>query len=389
MLNRHDHRSSAPSRFSLVLLSVLAPSLLTRPAADVHAFQTDAGQQTRNEQEVTVKREALRVVDQREYKASLHLSPIRSVDLVANAEGVVRTVLVKPGQKVKPQTEAARLDDARANLLLKRARANLQATMLEKKVAQSKNDADLTAIAEARLDAAQAEVELAQQRIDQLIVRAPFAGEVVGVHVAEGQYVRAGERLATVIDASQLQVEVPADRGSVSAGGTFEIKVEAAAVKGKVEAVLPLGARFDALRELASSPCSALLTVDNAAGKLSAGQTVFAPLIPQAPVAVVSSSAVANIPDGNRKVQVLRDNVVRDVPVSILAKVGTERVYVSGWFANGDEVIVGTSRELTDGTPLRSLVAARSADDAKPSPQPGAAGATAPAATKKPAGTGF
>lgn len=383
MSNRHDYRSAPQSRISLVLLSLLAGS-----TPEARAFQ---GEPARNELEVTVKREALRVVDQREYKASLHLSAIRSVDLVANTEGIVRAVLVKPGQKVKPQTEAARMDDARAALLLKRAKANLQAVTLERKSAQSKNDADVAAIAEARIEAAQAELELAQQRIDQLVVRAPFAGEIVSVHVAEGQYVRAGERLATVIDPSQLQVEVPADRGSVSAGGSFEIKVEAATVKGKVEAVLPLSARFDALRELAASPCSALVTVDNASGKLSAGQTVFAPLIPQAPVAVVSSSAVANIPDGNRKVQVLRDNVVRDVPVSILAKVGTERVYVSGWFANGDEVIVGTSRELTDGTPLRSLVAARSAEETRPS-QPAAAaagGAPAPSATKKPAGTGF
>lgn len=384
MLERLNCRTTTPSRFSLVLLSLLAG-----PSGELQAFQGEGSQTARNEQEVTVKREALRVVDQREYKASLHLAPIRTVDVVANAEGVVRTVIVKPGQKVKPQTEAVRLDDARANLLLKRARANLQAEMLEKKVALSKNDPDLAAVAEARVEAAQADVDLAQQQIEQLIVRAPFAGEIVQVHVTEGQYVRAGERLATVIDASQLQVEVPADRGSVSAGGSIEIKVEAATVKGKVEAVLPLNARFDALRELASSPCSALVTVDNATGKLSAGQTVFVPLIPQAPVAVVSSAAVANIPDGNRKVQVLRDHVVRDLPVNILAKVGTDRVYVSGWFANGDEVIVGSSRELTDGTPLRSLIAARPPEEVRGTQQPAAAGTPTPPAVKKPSGTGF
>jgi RND family efflux transporter MFP subunit len=362
-------------------------------AGDASAFQGDIVARGGGEREVIVKREAIQVIDQREYKAALHLDPIRKVDLVAPSDGTVLTLLVKPGQKVKPQTEAARMDDSRAALLLKRARAELQAMTLEEKIAQSKGDADLAAAATARVEAAKADVELAEQGIDRLVVRAPFSGEVVSVHVADGQFVRAGDKLATVIDPSQLQVEVPVERSTVSVGGALDIKVEDLSVKGKVEAVLPLSPRFDPLRELAASPCSALVTVDNSAGKLSAGQSVFPQLIPQAPVAVVSSAAVANLPDGNRKVQVLRDNVVRDVPVGILAKVGIDRVYVSGWFGSGDEVIVGASRELADGTPLRALAAGRpepSADVPAAGANVGAAGsAPAAAGAKKPAATGF
>ena len=47
--------------------------------------------------------------------------------------------------------------------------------------------------------------------------------------------------------------------------------------------------------------------------------------------------------------------------VKILAKVGTESVFVSGRFNEGDEVIVSSSRELADGTPLRALAAGSSA----------------------------
>jgi hypothetical protein len=74
-------------------------------------------------------------------------------------------------------------------------------------------------------------------------------------------------------------------------------------------------------------------------------------------VAQVPSGSISNAAEGNRKVQVLRENVVRNLPVNILAKVGNDSVFVSGRFNDGDEVIVSTTRELADGTPLRALAA--------------------------------
>src|SRR5262249_21344657 len=152
------------------------------------------------------------------------------------------------------------------------------------------------------------------------------------VLVVEGQFVRAGDKLATLIDASRLAVEVPVERSAAAVGSNIEIKVEGTIVKGRVESVTALAERFDPLRELTVSPASAVVSVDNSAGKFAAGQTVFSDLIPLAPVAVVPAGCVSNVADGNRKVQVLRDNVVRDLPVKILAKVGTESVFVSGGF---------------------------------------------------------
>ena len=49
-----------------------------------------------------------------------------------------------------------------------------------------------------------------------------------------------------------------------------------------------LAPRFDALRELLISPASALVTIENTAGKFFAGQTVYSDLIPQTPVALPS-----------------------------------------------------------------------------------------------------
>src|SRR4029077_21168662 len=146
------------------------------------------------EQEVVIKREVLKLTDPRTYRVSMHLEAVRSLDLTAPVDGFVRTVTAKPGQKLKTQGEAVRLADARAVLVVKRARANLQAAQVEKKLAQAKNDADLAALAEARLEAAQADLDLAQFEAEQLVVRGPFNGEIQRVYVVEGQFIKAGEK---------------------------------------------------------------------------------------------------------------------------------------------------------------------------------------------------
>jgi multidrug efflux system membrane fusion protein len=365
--------------------------LLTAVPRLVGAFQEEEPQKDPSEQEVVIKREVLKLTDPRTYRVSMHLDAARALDLTAPVDGFVRTVTAKPGQKMKAQGEMVRLDDARAVLVLKRARANVQAAQVEKKLAQAKNDADQTALAEARLEAAQADLDLAQFESEQLVVRGPFNGEVRRVYVVEGQFVRAGEKLATLIDPTRFQVEVPVERSTAAVGSNIDIKVEEVQTKARVESVTALGARFDPLRELTVSPASAVVSVDNAAGKFHDGQTVYADLIPLAPVALVPTACVSNVPDaeGNRKVKVLRDNVVRDVLVRILAKVGNDSVFVAARFNEGDEVIVSSSRELADGTPLRAL-AARASSAGAGTGKATSAGATGkpPQPGKKPA-TGF
>ncbi|MGE5194728.1 MAG: efflux RND transporter periplasmic adaptor subunit, partial [Deltaproteobacteria bacterium] len=370
---------------------LLVAGLLAALPAIGGAFQEDEEKRDATEQEVVIKREVLKLTDPRTYKASMHLDAVRNLDLTAPVDGYVRTISVKPGQKLKAQGEAVRLDDARAALVVKRARANVQAAQVEKKLAQAKNDADLTALADARLEAAQAEFDLAHLEAEQLVVRGSFNGEIERVYVAEGQFVRAGEKLATLIDSSRLQAEVPIERGSAAVGSSIDIKVEESQVKARVESVTALPARFDALRELTVSPASAVVSIDNSAGKFFAGQTVYSDLIPLAPVALVPAGCISNVPDGGRKVKVLRDNVIRDLAVRILAKVGTESVFVSGRFNEGDEVIVGSSRELADGTPLRALAAKPSSaadGSSKPSSTNHPGAGKLPQSGKKPT-TGF
>lgn len=360
----------------IVAVGVCAPAV-------TRALQTAAPAGAAAEQEVVIKREAVAIVDPKSYKLGLQLVPIKSLELTAPADGHVKSISAKLGAKILKDAEMVRMDEARSAIVLKRTKAELQAARIEKKRAQAKNDADDVALADAKLEAAQADADLAQLDAERLIVRATFNGEVHAIYVTDGQYVRAGDRLATLVDTSKFQLEIPIERGKVAAGATIDLKVEDAAVKAKVEAVVPPAKRFESLRDLSESLATAVVVIDNANGKLHAGQAVFTSLIPVTPVAAVPTTAVTNQPDGTRKVQVLRENIVRNITVSALARVGTERVYVTGPLAAGDEIVVSASKELADGTPVRPLVAAveSGAGGATKTATPAASGATKKAAT--------
>jgi multidrug efflux pump subunit AcrA (membrane-fusion protein) len=213
---------------------------------------------------------------------------------------------------------------------------------------------------------------------------------VLRVNVSEGQVVRMGEPLVTVGDTVALMVEVPVDRNATRDGQPLEIKVEDRSVPATVDAILPLAARFEPLRDLVPSAASAVVVVPNPDGRLRPGQTVFSPLIPRDVVADVPNSCIANGPDGSHKVQVLRNNVVRDVPIATLAAVGPDRSFISGAFDPADEVIESATPELADGTVVRASppapqpqAAAKSATSGRPRTQ----GAEAPSETPtKPSG---
>jgi RND family efflux transporter MFP subunit len=326
---------------------------------------------------VVIKREAVAPVDPQKYRTSLYLMPIRTLTLVAPTSGIVRGLAVKTGQPLQAQTEAVRLDNTTQKLRLKRAQALYKVAVLEmERLAASAEQKELM---QARVDAAKAEVELAEYELELASIRMPFAGEVLRFLVSEGQFVKAGDPVAQAGDTLKLQVEIPVERSQVVEGKSFPLKIEGEEVEAQVQAVLPLDPKFDPLRDLFDSLASAVVVIDNAKRRFQPGQTVHVPLIPRHPVAEVPSGAVANRSDGGRKVQVLRNDVVRDVPVVLMGSVGVDRLFVSGPFAPGDEVIFESSHQLGDGFPVKAATAkARRTDGTAGSP------AAEPKGSKKP-----
>lgn len=258
----------------------------------------------------------------------------------------------------------------------------LKLAQLEQKAA-GKEEA-VAALSQAKVDIAKIDVEISQTVLDQTSARSPLTGEVQRILVTEGQFVRAGDPIAVVADTSKMKVELPVDRTLAEVGKSFSLKIESSEVDGKIDSVLPLPSRFDVLRELFDSIASVVVVTENSDGKIKVGQTVYAAMIPRQPVVEVPITAIGNLPDGHRKVQVLRQSVVRDISVTLLGQVGNTRVFVSGPFADGDEAIYESTHQLSDGFQLKTAAGLAVASPA------GGTGTGTPATTTPPkTNTGF
>lgn len=322
-------------------LAICGPDVSAQVVREAAAAQEAAPLQ------VVIEREPLVIRSPDTYKVSLHLEPIKSIKLAAQVDGTVATVLAKMDGPIQAQAEVVRLDSRDRQLELDRAKAALDVARLAEKSAA---DAGAKAVATAQAKVAEIEVELAQYRLEQSTVRAPFDGIIQRVHVVEGQFVRAGEPIATIIDDTQLQVELPVDRQSVKSGDQMQIRVENQLASATVSGVLPLTAPFEPLRDLFESIATGMAVVDNKSKQFQPGQTVYASMIPRLPVAEVPNQALGNTDEGGRRIQVIRDGFVRNINVELLGAVGEEQTIVTGRFTAGDEVIVRSSEELLDGT---------------------------------------
>lgn len=89
-------------------------------------------------------------------------------------------------------------------------RAQMELRQHEKLMVQSRNDKDLLPIrreqVQRRIESHEAALKLAEIDLQRTIIRPPFDGIVSAVQVEVGQYVRAGEPVATITDESLVEV---------------------------------------------------------------------------------------------------------------------------------------------------------------------------------------
>lgn len=326
------------SRFFLlpaVLLLMNAP-LRAQPAAD-------------QQQTVSIQREAITLRHPRDYYVPLNLKPVRSLAVTSPIDGIVHAIDVKPGDKINAKTVVVRLDSSIPQAEVARAEAALEVAAQEQKNATGKE----AAIAKAKLALAEAELKIANIRLEQTVIRAPFEGEIFRISAAPGAFVRAGEPLLELGDTSKMQVEIPLTREEARKGAKINLSVEEQATQATVDQVLPLAPQFEKLRDLANSITSAVVILDNNSNQFRPGQAVSVALIPRYPIAEIPTISVTNTPEGERKIQVVRENVIRDLKPSILGQIGPERLFVSAPFGKDDEIIVTSSQPLPDGTQVQ------------------------------------
>jgi len=341
-----------------VLSSILLLTVSTRDSAAQAPAATKDQPQT-----AFIEREAITLRHPRDYHVPLNLKPIRDLAVAAPIEGVIHSIDVKPGDKSTARAVLIRLDSAIPQAEVARAQAALDLAREEQKNATGKT----AAVAKANVALAEADLKLANIRLEQTTIRAPFEGEVFRVLVSPGAYVRAGDPLLELGDTSKLKVEVPLARDQAQTGNKIDLSVEEQAAQGTIDQVLPLSPRFEKLRDLANSITSAVLVLENKTNQFQPGQSVSVSLIPRYPIAEIPTVAVKNSPEGERKIQVIRENVIRELTPQILGQVGPERVYVSAAFNKDDEIVISSTQPLTDGASLQAVKSAGKSQSTTPS----------------------
>lgn len=313
---------------------------------------------TQNANWVIVKRDAIRPVPPENFQNHIALTPTKIVKIRASVSGTIQNVRVKPGSKVSAQEELIRIESTQLNKELERARAALKVATLRRDLAKTEVGANKQPqlaldLAAAELELAQSNLELAQYHLEQALIRAPFAGSVTAVNVTEKASVEAGDVILEIRDSNELSALVPVDREAVKEGDTISLKLNNATAEGKIQAILPLEEKWQNLTQLVSSAATALVIVNNANNSYQDGQTVYSEIVPRQPIVEVANSALKSSQSGKRHVQVLRDQMIRDIEVQLLGAIGEDRSYVSGPFQEKDELILETSLPLADSTVLR------------------------------------
>lgn len=172
-----------------------------------------------------------------------HTEALHAVDVRAEVEGVVKALhfekgdQVKAGQtlcEIKLNDRGAKLDEARASV----AQTEKQYEVDDKLAAEGFQSKMKVAASKAALEAARAQLRTQQIQLDNTKIKAPFDGIVDSRYVDEGDYMRVGDKCATVMapepflavgtvsedDVSKLVMGGPA-RASLVTGESIEGKI--------------------------------------------------------------------------------------------------------------------------------------------------------------------
>jgi len=321
---RFTHSLTAVPLFCIVFVLSLFSAIPAEAQED--------SKKSKSNQKVIIEREPLRVLAPEVYLHRFQLKPIQTLKVNAPMNGTVAQISVKRGDSVGHQQQLIRMDDRELLLQVEIAAQSSSST-------------------------AKLEQQLAQLRLERSKLLAPFAGKIERLHVPENSFVVAGTTLITLVDDSSLQVTIPMERSAVNVGDEIELDVEGESYPAQVTYVGPLDIKWDTLRDLSKSVAAVTCQINNSEKKVHVGQTVQSPLVPRYPVVEVPIDTLENGEQGGRTVQILRDRTVRVLNVKTLGQVGEERVFVSGMFAPGDELITKSSIPLAPGTVVQSSTA--------------------------------
>ncbi len=141
------------------------------------------------------------------------LEALRQVELISKAQGQIMRLAVEEGDFVKRGAVLLEFDHREQKILKDQAQVRSETTRLELERMQNMSDRGLATdreleTARQAYDVNKLEYELAKVRLENHIVRAPFAGQVTARMVELGQTVSVGAPLVNMADISPLEVRL-------------------------------------------------------------------------------------------------------------------------------------------------------------------------------------
>ena len=318
----------------------------------------------------------------------------RKSTVASEGAGLVRELRVHEGDRVSAGDILAQLDDTRVKLEIAVHAATLEAaraTVAEREAIIAREERDLellrraaaaggtnpreladaeSALAVARAQAAQAraaavvieqEGAILNDRLADLVVRAPFAGVVTLRHSEEGAWIAEGGAVVDLLATDELEAwfEVPQElygaavalAAESAKGLTREVPLSIESATGVP--VAAFGVRVVPEVDPRSRTFRAVLRVVNTKELLAPGLalTAFVPAGATAPRIVIPKDAILR-GDASPFVYVVRGGVAMPVNVRIAFPLGDDVALEPGAIAAGDEVVTEGNERLMGPTPV-------------------------------------
>lgn len=281
-----------------------------------------------------------------------------SINVTARTSSIVTRIDFREGQPVRPGDLLVELDtrETAANVAL--ARATLQQTQSQFRRSQALgetrvvSEADLEQL-EAQVRIAEAQLDAAASRLDQLYVRAPFAGTIGLRYVSPGELVGPDTVITTLDDTSTIRLEfsVPeAFMATIERGMT--IRAQTAVYPGELftGVVRVLDSRIDPV----TRAVTVIAELPNDDGRLRPGMFMTVTLERvREDVLLVAEEAL--IPRQGRQYLFVVENdraVEREVELGSRAP---GRVEIRSGLAPGDQVIIEGVQRVRPGSPVQAM----------------------------------
>ena len=298
-------------------------------------------------------------------EATGNVEPIRAVEVTSKASGEVTRLYVDVGNEVEPGALLAEVDprdvrnafdQSQADLEVAQARAEISQAQLTRSeellesgvISDQEHESRALDFANSRASVVRAETnfELAQLRLDDVIIRAPLAGTILEKNVEEGQVIQSasqnvsgGTTLVIMADLKFMQVRTlvdETDMGDIRAGMPATVTVEAYPQErfmGIVEKIEP-----QALVQQNVTMFPVIVQLDNDSGLLRPGMNA------EVEIELAQESGVLLVPNN---ALVTPEDVQ---PASLVLGLDTATIDTSNLFAGlGD----GRGRPTADQTSAR------------------------------------